>query len=370
MDMLTNIEIHGFKSIRSLAALELGRLNVLIGANGAGKSNFISFFRMLHWLTATNGTLEMYVSRAGGANALLFDGAGITPQLSAQLTFQTSTGRNEYAFRLFHAAADTFIFAEEKIRYTPNTFSGTRDWLVLGAGHRETKLNSQAAQGDKTASVILSLLKRCIIHQFHNTSETARIRQKWDINDNRFLKEDGANLAPFLLRLKQFHQQYYVRIVETIRQIMPFFADFVLEPVGNAVLLQWQEVGTDLIFGSHQASDGMLRVMALIALLLQPEAELPILLIIDEPELGLHPYAISILAGLLESISIHTQIIIATQSITLIDHLEPHQLIVVDRTDRQSTFQHLDEERLHDWLVEYSLAELWEKNVLGGRPGL
>ncbi|NTW44738.1 MAG: AAA family ATPase [Anaerolineaceae bacterium] len=206
------------------------------------------------------------------------------------------------------------------------------------------------------------------VYQFHNTSDNARIRQKWDVNDNRFLRDDGANLAPFLLRLREMQPKYYARIVETIRQIAPFFADFVLEPIGNSVLLQWREKNTDIIFGPHQASDGTLRVMALVSLLLQPEQDLPLVVVLDEPELGLHPYAINILAGLLQSISTHTQIILATQSMTLIDYFEPNQIIVVDRPNRESLFRRLEEEPLKEWLEEYSLAELWEKNVLGGRP--
>lgn len=370
MDMLTNIEIHGYKSIQDLSRLNLEPLNILIGANGSGKSNLISFFRMLNWMTPSPGNLQFYIARVGGGNALLYDGASITSQVRACLTFQTKTGINEYSFRLFHAASDTFIFAEEKIRYTPNGFIGERSWIDLGAGHREANIISRAEQGDKTASVILSLMKQCVIYQFHNTSETARIRQRWDVNDSRFLKEDGANLGPFLLRLRETRPKYYARIVETIRQIAPFFADFVLEPIGGTVLLQWREPRTDIIFGPHQASDGTLRVMALVSLLLQPEDELPKVLILDEPELGLHPYAINVLSGLLEAVSLHSQVILATQSMTLIDYFEAHHVIVVDRPDRRSTFKRLDQDRLRDWLEEYSLAELWEKNVLGGRPSL
>jgi predicted ATPase len=368
MDMLTTLDIQGYKSILELKSFHLGALNVLIGANGSGKSNVISFFRLLNWMTPSPGNLQFFIGRAGGAQAIVHDGVAVTPQMSAALSFETQSGRNEYFFRLFHAAPDTLIFAEERIRYTPNTADNERDWVHLGAGHREAALLSRAEQGDKTARVILSLLKQCVVYQFHNTSETARVKQKWNINDNRFLKEDGANLAPFLLRLRDTEPKYYARIVETIRQIAPFFADFVLEPLNGTVILQWRERNTDLVFGPHQASDGTLRVMALIALLLQPEKELPLLIILDEPELGLHPYAINVLAGLLQSVSLHAQVILATQSMTLLDYFQPDQIVVVDRPDRSSTFRRLEEDKLADWLEEYSIAELWEKNVLGGKP--
>ena len=367
MDQLTKIDLHGFRSIQHLSQFALTPLNVLIGPNGAGKSNFISFFKFLNWMTS-DPNLQFYIGKLGGANALLYDGASITPQVEATLTFQTGAGTNHYYFRLFHAAGDTLIFAEEKYRFSSNQFSTAANWTNLGAGHRESKLIDASEQGNVTARVIRSLLRQCVVHQFHNTSDTARIRQRWSVEDNRYLKEDGANLAPFLLRLRETQPSAYLRVVETIRQITPFFADFVLNPVSGSVILQWSETGTDVIFGAHQASDGTLRIMALVALLLQPEPDLPAVVILDEPELGLHPFAIDVLAGLIRGIASHTQVILATQSTTLINYFEPENVIVVDRPARASTFRRLESGPLQEWLDEYSLAELWEKNVIGGRP--
>jgi predicted ATPase len=368
MQMLTRLELHGYKSIRHLPGLQLGPLNVLIGANGAGKSNLISFFKLLNWAVVSPGSLQFFVGKAGGANALLHDSAAITPQIEACLTFETGWGTNEYFMRLFHAAQDTLIFADERYRFSGR--AGSRgEWTSLGAGHRESRLFEAANEGDKTAQVTLKLTKRCMVYQFHNTSDTARVRQRWNIEDNHVLKEDAANLAPFLLRLHDSQPQAYSRIVETIRQIAPFFADFVLEPANDMVILQWRERNTDVIFGPHQASDGTLRMMALVALLLQPEEDLPPVIILDEPELGLHPYAINIIAGLLQSVSNYSQVILATQSMAFIDQFSPEQIIVVDRPGRESFFRRLDPDQLKDWLAEYSVAELWEKNVIGGRPG-
>jgi predicted ATPase len=368
INRLARISLRGYKTIRALDEFPLGPLNVLIGANGAGKSNFISFFRLLNWMV-TSGDLQFFIGKHGGANALLHDGASVTPQIEACLEFETPKGLNDYAFRLFHAAPDTLIFAEERFRYSGNHLVSKAEWHQLGAGHREARLLEVAEQGNKTAQFIRRLLRQCVVYQFHNTSETARIRQRWDSEDNRYLKEDGANLGPFLRRLSQTAPKAYARIVEAIRQVAPFFREFVLDPVNGSVLLQWRERGTDTVFGSHQASDGTLRAMALIALLLQPIEDVPAVVILDEPELGLHPMAISIVAGLLKSLSLHRQIILATQSMTLIDYFDPEDIVVVDRFDRISQLKRLEPARLEEWLEEYSLAELWEKNVLGGRPG-
>ena len=182
------------------------------------------------------------------------------------------------------------------------------------------------------------------------------------------LREDGANLAAFLLRIRDTRLDTIPgssRLSDKLHRsllILCLTRSEIPSCCNGANEIQI------LTFGPHQASDGTLRVMALVSLLLQPEDELPMVIILDEPELGLHPYAISVLAGLIQSISNHTQVILATQSMTLIDHFEPNEIIVVDRPDRDSVFSHLDESRLQGWLNDYSIAELWEKNVIGGRP--
>lgn len=370
--MLHRLTLHGFKTIRRLDELELGPVNVLIGPNGAGKSNFVSFFRMLNWMMVPPGNLQLHVARAGGASTVLHSGPSVTPQIEAGLTFRTAKGSNEYRFRLFHAAQDTLIFAEEKLRFAPKRLGHVEhaEWTNLGVGQREPNLieRAQRKNGNKTVRTIWGFLQACVVHQFHNTSETARIRQRWSVSDSRYLKEDGANLASFLLRIREQHPAHYQRIVSTIRHIAPYFADFILEPEGNTLLLRWREVGNDVVFGPHQASDGTLRAMALVSLLLQPAEELPAVIILDEPELGLHPKAISILAGLLLSVSSRSQVIVATQSPVLLDHFEPEQVIVAERDGAESVFRRLEADKLAAWLEEYTMSELWDKNVLGGRP--
>ena len=370
-EKLTSIDLKGFKSIRHLEDFELLDLNVFIGPNGAGKSNFISFFRLLNWMTPSPGNLQLHVADIGGANSILHDGVNTTPQLECVLTFQTEQGQNKYRMRLFHAAGDTLIFANEEFLYVPKGGTPPFNWQPLGAGQRESSLVSAAELGNTTARFILTLIKKCVVYQFHNTSKTSRMRQRWPIDDNRFLKEDAGNIAPVLHRLREVSPKHYQRIVRNVRLVAPFFGDFVLEPEGadgNSIYLRWREQGTDCEFSAPQASDGTLRCLALITLLLQPIDDLPSVLILDEPELGLHPYAIGLVAGLVSAVSEHRQVLIATQSETLINHFEAKNIVVVERKGRETNFRRLDENKLMDWLENYTLAELWEKNVLGGRP--
>ena len=360
---LTKITLRGFKTIRNLVDFEPGNLTVLIGPNGAGKSNFISFFRMLSWALVPPGQLQLYVQGQGGASKLLHDGSTVTTQIETALALTTETGVNSYGFKLSHAAGDTLLFTDEWFLYEPHGKRFPRP-RSLGAGHRESQLFGR--QG--TANFILSSLRRIIVHQFHNTSQNARIRSKWSIADNRWLKEDGGNLAAFLLRMQNDQPAYFKRIEDTIRLILPFFSSFELYPEFESVLLRWREIGSDQIFDVSQASDGMLRVMALVALLQQPESDLPAVLILDEPELGLHPYAIEVLASLIQSASKHVQVIIATQSVSLIDRFEVDDIVVTNRIGRETKFERLSSTEHKEWLESYTISELWEKNIVGGRP--
>ena len=288
-------------------------------------------------------------------------------EIEAKLTIQSDPGENQYSFRLVFAAGDTLIFADESYRFSRRGYRSPSRWISTGAGHRGSALIESAVQ-DQTARVIRDILQRIIVYQFHNTADNARIRGKWAINDNRYLKEDAGNIAPFLFRLWRQESWHYRRIVDTVRLILPFFSDFELVNDYGHMLLAWREQGSDQVFDASQASDGMLRVIALVTLLLQPEETLPDVLILDEPELGLHPYAITLVGGLIGAASKKIQVVVATQSTALVDCFDPEDIVVVERDGRQSVFGRLDSEGLSEWLDDYSLSELWEKNVLGGQP--
>ncbi|MEQ8542064.1 MAG: AAA family ATPase [Coleofasciculus sp. D1-CHI-01] len=364
--MLQRIILNGFKSIKKMD-LELRPLNVLIGANGAGKSNLVSFFKLLNEMMA--GRLQQYIAMSGRAQSLLHFGPKITPQIEAQLEFEVENGMDTYTLRLFHAAGDTFFFAEETLNFLQTGYSSPRT-DSLGAGHQETKISEAADEGTQTAKTLRFLLNRCRVYHFHDTSSTAGVRQSCYVGDNRWLMPDARNLAALLLRFRQENGgSAYQRIVKTIRLIAPFFDDFVLEPdASNRVILNWKEKESDQVFGPHQFSDGTLRAICLTTLLLQPEDELPELIIVDEPELGLHPYALNVVAAMFGKASYNTQIIISTQSSSFLDNFDPEDVIAVDRQGKESYFKRLDATALADWLDEYSLGEVWEKNVIGGGP--
>ncbi len=368
MTMLSAISLAGWKSIKDSQRLTLGPLNVFIGANGSGKSNFVSFFKLLNEMIGER--LQVFISTSGGADSVLHYGAKTTPMLEAALEFKTTTGSSVYFMRLVHAAVDTLIFTEERLEFHKPGYPNPNK-AILGSGHRESLLGNKAKAGNDTATVLRRLVGSCRVYQFHDTSSTARIRQQCYIDNDRFLMPDGGNLAAVLYRFREKEPTCYGRIVRTIQQVAPFFNDFELEPMSQnskSILLNWREKGVEKVFGPHQVSDGTLRAMALITLLLQPEDHLPTVIVIDEPELGLHPYAIGVIAALIRKAAHHCQVILATQSPGLLDHFEPEDVVVVDRKEKTSEFRRLPESDLDSWLDEYSLSEVWEKNIFGGGP--
>jgi predicted ATPase len=371
MGYLQRIDIRGFKSIREMS-LELRSLNVLIGANGVGKSNFIGAFKFLNELI--NENLQAYVRRAGGANTFLHFGRRYTDELYFYIELAQDAARqmtNAYSCTLQPSVTDSFVFIDEVAYFHDKSrgFKKPMD-IHLGSGHTETLLTREARHQPVVRHVREAVTSWRVYH-FHDTSESAGIKGTGEINDNVFLRPDGANLAAYLYWLQAKQPTAYRNIVDTIRLVAPFFADFDLKPDRlneGKIRLEWREVGSDTYFDANALSDGTLRFMCLATLMLQPKSHLPATILLDEPELGLHPYAIGVLADLLTSTAQETQLIVSTQSVTLVNQLDYEHIVVADRQEQQSVFRHLDGTELDYWLSDYGLGELWEKNVIGGRP--
>lgn len=349
---LTTLEIDGFTSIRS-ARVTLGSLNVLVGANGAGKSNFIRALELLGRIA--DGELNLFVGLNGGASALL----NLAGQGSIRLHVEAPP--NAYTAELTPAANDELIFLHE---WAPSIPDGGPPYLgYLGSGHRETRLPE-----DPGARGLLNLFRSCRVYHFHDTSVNSPAKRLTPTADNLALRQDAGNLAAVLLSLRDNNGAAYRRIVGAVRQVTPFFRDFVLVPeADDRIRLRWRQVDSDVVFSANQMSDGTLRFICLATLLLHPEP--PPLLVLDEPELGQHPYAIVLIAALLRQVSLRSQVVVATQSVTLMNQFQIDDLIVVERKAGGSIFERPDRNKLENWLQDYSLGELWEKNLIGGRPG-
>ena len=368
MPELDTISVKGFKSIASIEKLKLGAINVVIGPNGSGKSNFIGVFAFLHAIR--EGHLQDYVIKAGGADKVLHFGTKVTQKLQIHVSFKDE--RNQYQIVLQPTDADELVPTIELAYFWDKVKHPTKPYSE-GIPRVGKEAGISAQNSSKIANYVRDHLGRWRLYHFHDTSSTSPMKKTADVNDNRYLRPDGSNLAAFLYYLREKHQTSYSLIRRTVQRVAPFFDDFQLEPQklsAEKIRLEWRHKGSEAYFDAPALSDGTLRFIALATLFLQPEAYRPSVILVDEPELGLHPYAITLLASLIKQASVTTQVIISTQSPFLLDHFQPEDVLVADRVDGGTQFTRLDPAKLDSWLQDYSLGQLWEKNELGGRPGV
>lgn len=366
---LDYITIKGFKSIASVEKLKLGSINLIIGPNGSGKSNFIDVFSFLHEIR--EGRLNDCVRRVGGAEQLLHFGSKVTNEILIKISFRQEVNQYKLMLKtteddsLYPSDETAYFWNKEKYR-EPN-----RESLRSRENGIEAGISDPILKG--TADWVRYRFGRWRLYHVHDTSAMSPLRKTTKLNDNEFLRPDGSNLPAFLYLLLKKHPVEYSLIRRTIQRVAPFFDDFQIKPDPlneEAIRLAWKNKNSDQYFSASSLSDGTLRFIVLAALFLQPEEFRPSVILVDEPELGLHPHAITLLASLVKQVSQQTQVILSTQSSILLDHFQPEDVLVADRVEGRTQFTRLDSAKLSTWLEDYSLGQLWEKNELGGgRPG-
>ncbi|MFN8077699.1 MAG: AAA family ATPase [Kineosporiaceae bacterium] len=356
---IDRLEVAGFLSIED-ARVDLNRITVLIGANGSGKSNLIKAFELLGRIV--DGDLDLYVGASGGASSLLF--RGDRGRDAEAISLHVQGERNGYRARLVPAAGDGLVFGSELVE-----FHGEGDanpWnQFLGSGHRKSLLSS-VDDGPGVPHYVRALLAGCRVFHFQDASAQAPPKKMIPVVDSATLHPNARNLAAVLLRLKYERPDRYDRIVDAIRLVAPYFRDFDFVRSGDNVQLAWRQEGGDLRFPAHALSDGTLRFICLATLFHQDVT--PQLVVLDEPELGLHPYAIGMLAELIRSAAQERQVFVATQSVTLLEHFSPDEIVVAERSVGATVYRRPRLDELGPWLEDYSLGELWQMNVVGGRP--
>lgn len=338
-------------------------INILIGANGSGKSNFISLFNFLRQLS--EGKLQTYVEQNGFANNFFCFGAKKTPEIVLEI----EVGNNGYFVRFVHGEAnDALVFDTEKCTF----IESQRNFYIKVSLGESGLLPGGEADSVYVRNYTRKYLNNCHVYHFHDTSSSAAFKQAQKLSANTFLQHNAANLAPFLYYLKQHWLESYQEIVAAIQTVAPFFHDFNLVPQGKpgdeSILLRWIHKKHDAPFSANQLSDGTARFMCLATLFLQPESLRPSTLLLDEPELGLHPAALEVLAEIIKSTARSTQVICSTQSATFANFFQPEDFIVVDQEEGVSSFKRLERAALEEWLEEYRMGDIWMKNLIGGRP--
>jgi predicted ATPase len=367
--MLERVVVQGYKSFREVD-FPLGRINVLIGANGSGKSNFVQIFQMMNQMA--NERFQVYVYQAGGADQLLYYGREVTKKMHMEFWFRVDDQRaSGYAATWFPTDVNALVF-EKEVCYFHDRAQHESPYpeVIVLSPHVESFLPS-LSRLNKVAFDVLKAMQSWQVYHFYGTGDSAKVKQTGDLHNNPLLRPDASNLADYLFLLQETAPDAYRNIVETVRMVVPFFDDFVLRPSPlnpDKIQMEWRRQGSDTLLGPHDLSDGTLRFICLTTLFLQPPDRLPAIIILDEPELGLHPYAITLLAEMVHSAAEHAQVILATQSVTLVNQFSPEEVVVVDRVDRASVPRRLSSGEIAPWLDKYGLGDLWEKNLLGGRP--
>ena len=400
MKKINSVSIKGFRSLADVELTDLPNVAVMVGANGSGKSNFLRFFEMLHWMM-NDGGLRRFVASQGRANSQLYGGAGVTQQINANISLSDEGNYYDYRFGLEYTLLDELAFCDEafKLRNDQRQLSlidskqknnlGTEEewnnltaWNNLGKGHEEAKIVSYRCDNDSSekkdngscdpkciaAKEIVKTFKKSPVYQFHNTSLTSNMKASWPSSDNLFLRSDAANLSSILFRLERENTIEYSSIKRDISSILPIFEGFAIEEENNMTQFKWKSLNLDKIFEAGLTSDGSLRLFALLTLLNLPSKMLPDVIFLDEPELGMHPAAISLVGSVIDVISQKCQVILATQSPLLVDEFDLDDIIVFDLNSGKTLARQLEEKEFEHWLDEYTTGELWQKNVIGGRP--
>ena len=351
MNRLTKIRLEGYKSVRKMD-FDFQNINIFIGGNGAGKSNLLSFFDFLQHIG--HGELQNFVMEQGGANMILFNGRKITDSCLFQVY------RNDLMFygrlkvrdgdRLYFAQQGIFNYKKNENLYTADGLDEIRDHGLL----------------EKT-----NIINAIGIYHFHDTSASSPMKAFCNIHNNIELARDGGNISAVLYRIKTRHPDSYEQIIKVIHLVAPYFQDFILRenPINPQMIrLEWRKKGCNIPFGAEQLSDGTLRFICIAVLLCLPENMRKDVIAIDEPELGMHPFAIQVMSELIKKYASNRQVIIATQSVEVINEFSLSEVVVVNQENGESQFKRLKQEEYHDWLDDYTIGELWKKNMIGGRP--
>lgn len=346
-NMLTSIELRGFKSIpfQYPLFLELRNVNILLGANGAGKSIIVGFFKMLGAMM--EGKLQRFIAEAGTNQKFLYYGVKSTPEIKARLGLKTYKFIGEYGVTLRKAVPDRLIVVAEEIA-CENVDGDAEIREMIREDYNESAL---LRSSDSMDMAVRKLLASCKVYQFSDSSLSSPMRLAGSVNTAHYLQSDGGNLASFLYYLKHEYPESFLRITDFVRDVVPQFQNFYLEPERGYISLKWSDISVnDYVLSADQLSDGSIRFIALATLLLQPNDTMPAVIIIDEPELGLHPYAIDQLNEMIKDASVHAQIIVATQSPAILDGFSADDVIVIERDAEihGTSARRLTESEYHD----------------------
>lgn len=382
---LTQLIIQNYRSLAD-CTLPLRDLAVIIGPNGAGKTALLEVFQLLK--RGSQQELAKFLETQGGFHAVLNhrEGDSISIELSIDAESEESDSPIHYQFELKGRPLG-YTIASERLEWQTDR-NASAPFRYIDAGHGEVRYAdpaspesttpvwgydplelalAQAPQVNGEVDALRRTLSQTELYGALDVSPRGIIRLPQSLTPTTLPGPNGDNLFSALYNLRASHRDVYDRIIDLLHQ---GFADFdgVEFPVVGAgqVTLAWYERGDSQPFYPNQLSEGTLRFLWISTLLLSPE--LPGRLLLDEPEISLHPELLKLLAALLQDASARSAIVVATHSPDLIRWLEPEEVLVADKEDGATRFTWADQMNLDEWLDEYTLRDLWLMGNLGGRP--
>lgn len=389
MRRITRLQIEGFKSFRKLDVELNPGVNVLIGANGSGKSNLVDFFRMLGAMG--RHTFQRFVSENGGADRLCHLGTKETTSIKCAVGFREQQDRARYAFELVVTNDDRLLFGSEEFG-NDTSHQGFEKVHTPGGGaepsYNQTWQMPGGPEPPQSQAILRWIVAMIEAYRLDDIGPTSPIRKPQATSDRLWLRSDFSNLSPMIGFHSVSGAPEHARLVELTKRVCPSFDGFRFVSIedGARLRFEWEHKTRDFPMHNSQLSGGTLRFIAMAWALIHPgyrslqdmefgeqgivvkhfATARPDIIVLDEPELGLHPHALELLASLIKSVATERQVIIATQSVDLLNQFSPEEVIVMDSDGAQSTAHRLDPKALEDWLKEYSLGDLWWKNVFGG----
>lgn len=369
---LEHLVVEGLGPIRRVELDLTTDITVLIGANGSGKSNLVNALELVARIW--DDSFQDYLYRREGISNILFeDGEGRAEHILIELLpgFNEDDRRSGYGVILapdLLGDSDRARIQEQRLFQTGSGRSDIQRSIFRHGLRSSVRQIADSEEARRYVENLTPVLEGCRVFHFDDVSGDAPAKGWSTVGDDLSLRSDAENIAAYLLRVRGDHSRHYQRIVAAVRAAAPFFDDFVLEPSSNErIRLRWRQRGLDRTFLAREASDGMLRFICLATLLLGPDR--PATIILDEPELGLHPAAIHLLAEMVRIAGRNGhKVILATQSVSLVSHFELSEIVIVDRVDGATAVHRPDEDLLKAFLDDYSTGTPWEMNLLGGRP--
>jgi predicted ATPase len=390
MMKISTLHMHNYRCLVDVE-LPIRDLTVVIGPNGAGKTSLLEVFQLLE--RGCQQELGSFLASQGGVQAVLSHPriAGRPPclQIGVELDVQSdqSDAPMDYRFELAGQQVGYMINSERlEWQFDPQAkkpfqyIDAHRDRLYYADPTKAVKMAqpdwdynrlelalAQVPKMYREPETLRSMFASTRHYSFLDVSPRAVVRSSQSLTPDTRPGPNGENLYSALYNMRASHRDIYERIGALLEQ---GFADFKrLEfPVVGAgqVTLAWYERGSREPLYPNQLSEGTLRFLWLITILLAtPE---PALLLLDEPEVSMHPELLKLLAALLQDASVRSQIVVATHSPDLIRWLQPEEVLIADKEDGVTRFTWADELDLDEWLEEYTLRDLWLMGNLGGRP--